>query len=57
MVANIILVLLIAFWAGFVLLSVLKKKRREKKNGIPAGCYSCKSFQSGVCKFHCEAKK
>lgn len=57
MVANIILVLLIAFWAGFVLLSVLKKKRREKKNGIPAGCYSCKSFQSGMCKFHCEAKK
>ncbi len=57
MIANIILVSLIVFWAGFVLFSVLKKKRREKKSGIPVGCYSCKCFQSGMCKFHCEAKK
>ena len=42
MIANIIAVAIIVFWAGFVVLSVLKKKRRERKNGIPAGCYSCK---------------
>mgnify|MGYP004418266767 CR=1 FL=1 len=57
MIANIIIVAVVVFWAGFVVLSILKKKRREKKNGIPAGCYSCKAFQSGMCKFHCEERK
>ncbi len=57
MIANIIVIAVVVFWAGFVVLSILKKKRRERKNGIPAGCYSCKSFQSGMCKLHCEERK
>ncbi len=57
MIANVISVLLIVLWTGFVIHSIIKSKKKEKKSGIPAGCYSCKAFQNGMCKKHCEAKK
>ena len=57
MIANIIAVTLIALWAAFVVRSVVKSKQKQKKTGVPSGCYSCKAYQNGTCKSHCEAKK
>ena len=54
MIANIIICAVIVFWAAFVLFMILKKKRIEKKTGIPGGCSCCGSFKNGMCKSHCE---
>ena len=49
--------MIIVFWVGFVIFSVLRKRKKEKKTGIPMGCYSCPVFKNGKCPKHCEAKK
>lgn len=54
MIANIIICAVIVFWAAFVLFIFLKKKKIEKKTGIPGGCSCCSSFKNGMCKSHCE---
>ncbi|WP_296022611.1 MULTISPECIES: hypothetical protein [unclassified Treponema] len=57
MIANIFIVLFIAFWIVFVVHSIIKSKKIEKKSGIPAGCYSCKAFKDGRCKSCCGENK
>lgn len=54
MIANIIICAVIVFWAAFVLFRFFKKKKIEKKTGIPGGCSCCGSFKNGMCKSHCE---
>lgn len=54
MIANIIICAVIVFWAAFVLFRFFKKKKIEKKTGIPGGCTCCGSFKNGMCKSHCE---
>ncbi len=57
MIANILIIMIIVFWVGFVIFSVLRKRKKEKKTGIPMGCYSCPVLKNGKCPKHCEAKK
>jgi len=49
MIATILIIAVIAAWAIYCIVSMIKKKRYAKKNGIPVSCSCCSSYKNGCC--------